>query len=157
MTKGYLRSILQTIYRYFVIYFRLKKMVGRCVLCACRCIFDDLFKKGIDFCIVFDFNQCFDQCYCKSGKVHGFGNLHCVKHFKLLSGLFSHYAARKAHCVKRLCCNPCNKCLQYYLRFFNCETFKICISSAFVNDQYKNFEKYDRFDVLNFFRNKNDC
>ena len=109
-------------------------MVGRYVLPIYPCVFDDLFKNGIDFCIVFDFNQCFDQCYCKSGKVHGFGNLHCVKHFKLLSDLFSHYAAKKAHCVSCLSCYPCNKCLEYYLHFFTGETFKICISSAFVSD-----------------------
>ena len=83
-------------------------MVGRYVLYVYRCVFLDLFKNGIDFCIVSDFNQCFDQCYCKSGKVYGFDNLYCVKHFKLLSDLFSHYTAIKTHCVNRLCCYPCN-------------------------------------------------
>ena len=96
-------------------------MVGRYILSVYRCVLDDLFKNGIDFCIVFNFNQCFDQCYCKSGTVHVFGKLHCVKHFKLLSNLFSHYATRKASCVNRLCSYPCSKCLEYYLHFFTCK------------------------------------
>ena len=111
-----------------------KKIVGRYILSVCRCVFDYLFKNSIDFCIVFNFNQCFDQCYCKSEKVHGFGNLHCEKHFKLLSDLFSDYAEVKANSVNRFCCYLFHKCLECYLHFFTCETFKICISSGFVND-----------------------
>ena len=94
-------------------------MVGRHILSVYQCVFDDLFKNGIDFFIFFYFNQCFDQCYCKSREVHGFGNLHCEKHFKLSSDLFSDYAARKASSVDLLCCYSCNKCLEYYLHFFH--------------------------------------
>ena len=38
-------------------------MVCKYIMSVCRCIFDDFSKNGIDFCIFFDFNQCFQRTW----------------------------------------------------------------------------------------------
>ena len=114
-------------------------------------------KTVLTFAQFFDFNQCFDQCYCKSGKVHGFDNLHCEKHFKLLSDLFSHYTAIKSHCVNLLCCYHSNNAQSVICIFSLVKRSRFVYLLILPRNYIKTLKNMVDLTFLNFFRNKNDC
>ena len=61
-------------------------MFARNLLSVCQCVIEDLEKNKIDFYYVHDsvvHNNYLDlknTCFCKSKRLHGFGEYYCEKH-----------------------------------------------------------------------------
>ena len=96
-------------------------MFARYLLSVCQCVIEDLEKNKIDFDYVHDSfvrNNYFDlknTCFCKSKRLHGFGEYYCEKHEQILIKYYSFYACKQS---SKACVHSnglsCNSCFNYY-------------------------------------------
>ena len=119
-------------------------MFARYLLSVCQCVIEDLEKNKIDFDYVHDSfvrNNYFDlknTCFCKSKRLHGFGEYYCEKYEQVLIKYYSFHACRQS---SKACVHSdglsCNNCFNYYKFFYLLDTIKICISSIHLRDKGK--------------------
>ena len=128
-----------------------KTIFARYLLSVCQCVIEDLDLDFYYFHGSVVRNNYFDlknTCFCKSKRLHGFGEYYCEKNEELLIKYYSFHACRQS---SKVCLHSdglfCNSCFNYYKSFYLYDTIKICISSIHFRNKGR-YRRYRNFNVI---------
>ena len=131
-------------------------MFARYLLSACQCILKTLKKAKSIFIMLMIRNNYFDlknTCFCKSKRLHEFGEYYCEKHEQILIfKFFIHFTPLEMNSFHA--CKTCvhsdglcyNSCFNYYKFLYLPDTIKICISSIHLRNKGR-YRRYRNFNI----------